>query len=240
MKLQKLLSRTRQAVQDYHMIEKNDRIAIGVSGGKDSIALLYVLKNLQRFYPVSYSICAITINLGFGIQNLSELQKICDELSIPYYVVNTSISDKVFHSEYDGSPCYLCSKLRKGALYDKAAELGCNKIAFAHHKDDVVDTMMMSLIYEGRFHTFEPVTHLERFGLSLIRPFIYTNEADIKSFVYGNHIAVLKASCPVDGSTHREYVRNLLHDVNQETYGVKNRMFTAIQNSGITGWKKEL
>ena len=237
MKLQKLLSRTRQAIQDYNMIAENDSIAIGVSGGKDSLALLYVLHALMRFYPVKYKVSVITVDVGFGIQDFTEIELLCKQLEIPYYLVKTEIAEKVFHSEYAESPCYLCSKLRKGALYDKAADLGCNKIALAHHKDDVVDTAMMSLIYEGRFHTFAPVTELERFGLTLIRPFIYVNEGEIKGFIYNQNIPVLKSGCPVDGYTHREYVRNLLKDINAETHGVKNRIFTAITNSELPGWK---
>ena len=240
MKLQKLLSRTRQAIQDYNMISQGDHIAIGVSGGKDSLALLYVLHSLTRFYPEKFHISAITIDLGFGIQDFINIESLCKELSIPFYLVKTDIASKVFSAEYSESPCYLCSKLRKGALYDKAAELHCNKIAFAHHKDDVVDTMMMSLVYEGRFHTFEPVTSLERFELTLIRPFIYVNEGDIKGFIYTNNISVLKSGCPVDGYTHRTYINHLLNNINKETHGVRNRLFTAIQNSEISGWKKKL
>lgn len=239
MKLQKLLSRTRLAIQDYHMISNGDHIAIGVSGGKDSLALLYVLHSLMRFYPEKYNISVITIDLGFGNQDFTQIKTICDQLNVPFYLVFTDISSKVFHSDYSESPCYLCSKLRKGALYDKAAELQCNKIALAHHKDDVVDTMIMSLIYEGRFHTFDPVTVLERFKLTLIRPFIYVNEGDIKGFIYHNNIPILKSECPVDGYTHREYVKCLLNQINHETHGVKNRLFTAIQNSELSGWKKK-
>lgn len=239
MKLQKLLSRTRQALQDYNMISNGDHVAIGVSGGKDSLALLYVLHSLMQFYPEKYQISVITIDLGFGTQDFSRIEAICKELSIPFYLVKTDIASLVFHSEYSESPCYLCSKLRKGALYDKAAELHCNKIALAHHKDDVVETMMMSLIYEGRFHTFDPVTTLERFELTLIRPFIYVNEGDIKGLIYTKNIPVLKSGCPVDGYTHRAYIKQLLNNINQETHGVKNRLFTAIKNSELSGWKNE-
>ena len=177
MKLQRLLSLTRQALDTYDMIDAGDKIAVGLSGGKDSLALLYAMKNLQKFYPKPFDLCAVTVDLGFGNFDLQAAQSFCRELSIPYTVVSTEISQIVFDSRQESNPCALCAKMRKGALNQAAKDLGCNKIAYAHHKDDVIDTMMLSLIYEGRFHTFSPRTYLDRMDLFVIRPFLYVAEA---------------------------------------------------------------
>ena len=169
MKLQQLLSYTRKAVDDYQMIETDDSIAVGISGGKDSLTLLYALKHLQRFYPIPFSITAITVDLGFEGFDLTPITALCKELDVPYEIVPTDIAKIVFQEKKDTSPCSLCAKMRKGALNDKIKALGCNKVAYAHHKDDIVETMLLSLIYEGRFHSFSPVTYLDRMDLTLIR-----------------------------------------------------------------------
>lgn len=170
MKLQQLLSYTRKAVDTYQMINPGDKIAIGISGGKDSLALLYALNGLKRFYPNNFEIIAITIDLGFKDFNLNEIQKLCRELDVPYTIVKTDIGKIIFEDRKEKNPCSLCSKMRKGAFNEKAKELGCNKIAYGHHKDDFVETMLLSLIFEGRFHSFSPVTYLDRSELTLIRP----------------------------------------------------------------------
>ena len=162
MKLQQLLSYTRRAIDDYHMIHPNDTIAIGISGGKDSLALLYALHSLQRFYPIKFNLKAITVDLGLGIQNLNEIQNLCTSMNIEYHVVKTEIGDIIFHDRKESNPCSLCAKMRKGALNETALKINCNKIAYAHHRDDVIETMFLSLIYEGRFHTFSPNTYLDR------------------------------------------------------------------------------
>lgn len=238
MNLQQLLSKTRQAVQDYNMISDNDHIAIGLSGGKDSLALLYSLNAFQKFYDKKFKISAITIDLGFGIQNIDDIEKLCQNLGLEFYIVHTNIATVVFESDYKDSPCSLCSKMRKGALNQKALEIGCNKVAFAHHMDDVVDTMMLSMFYESRLHTFNPVTKLDKTGLTLIRPFIYVKEADIKGFVYKQNINILKHSCPVDGHTKREYVKQILGMINKDNPGIKKRIFRAIQESNLEGWNE--
>ena len=221
MRLQQVLSYVRKAVDDYHMIADGDKIAVGISGGKDSLTLLYALHGLRRFYPQKFdiheSICA-------------------DELQIPYTIVKTDIADIIFEQRKESNPCSLCAKMRKGALNEAIKKEGCNKVAYAHHKDDVVETMLMSLIYEGRFHTFSPVTYLDRMDLTVIRPLMYMNEADVIGFVNKNQIPVVKSPCPADGYTKREYVKQLLKKLNQENPGVKERMFTAIQDGGMTGW----
>ena len=236
MKIQRLYSFVRKAVDDYHMIEDGDKIAVGISGGKDSLTLLYALHGLMRFYPQKFQIHAVTVDLGFQNQDLSRIGSLCEELSIPYTIVKTDIAQIVFKERKENSPCSLCTKMRKGALNQAIKDAGCNKVAYAHHKDDVVETMMMSLIYEGRFHTFSPVTHLDRTDLKVIRPLIYVNEADVICFVNKYELPVVKSPCPVDGYTKREYIKNLLKKINADAPGVKNRMFTAICNGNMKGW----
>ena len=170
MTLQQVLSYTRRAVDDYGLIEDGDKIAIGISGGKDSLTLLYALHGLKRFYPKKFDIMAITVDLGFGNLELEPIKKICGELDVPYEIIQTEIADIIFQERKETNPCSLCAKMRKGALNEKAKELGCNKIAYAHHKDDIVETMLMSLLFEGRFHTFSPKTYLDRMELTVIRP----------------------------------------------------------------------
>ncbi|MCM1090647.1 MAG: tRNA 2-thiocytidine(32) synthetase TtcA [Butyrivibrio sp.] len=236
MKLQQLYSLVRRAVDDYHMIEENDRIAIGISGGKDSLTLLYALHGLMRFYPRRFQIHAVTVDLGFGNLNLDGIRRLCQDMQVEYTIVNTDIAQVVFEERAESNPCSLCAKMRKGALNQAMKELGCNKIAYAHHKDDVVETMLMSLIFEGRFHTFSPVTYLDRTDLTVIRPLIYVNEADVIGFINKYTVPVVKSPCPADGHTKREYVKNLLREINLETPGVKERMFTAIKNGDMKGW----
>lgn len=237
MRLQQVLSYVRRAADDYHMIQEGDRIAVGISGGKDSLTLLYALHGLQRFYPQHFELHAVTVDLGFQNLDLSKIESICrDELKIPYTIVKTDIADVIFEQRKESNPCSLCAKMRKGALNDAIKKEGCNKVAYAHHKDDVVETMLMSLIFEGRFHAFSPVTYLDRTGITVIRPLLYMNEADVIGFVNKNQVPVVKSPCPADGHTKREYVKQLLRQLNLENPGVKERMFTAITTGNLQGW----
>lgn len=236
MKLQQVLSLTRKAVDDYHMIETGDRIAIGISGGKDSLTLLYALHGLRRFYPMPFTLCAVTVDLGFENLNLDQCKELCDSLDIEYHIVKTDIGKIIFEDRKETNPCSLCAKMRKGALNDAIKAVGCNKVAYAHHKDDVVETLMMSLIYEGRFHTFRPVTYLDRTGITVIRPLIYMKEADVIGFINKHNVPVVKSPCPADGHTKREYIKSLIREINLETPGVKERLFTAIQSGNLEGW----
>ena len=236
MKLQQLYSVTRKAIDDFHMIDDGDRIAIGISGGKDSLSLLYALAGLRRFYPNRFELHAVTVDLGFDNLNLDEIKKLCEKLDVPYTIVKTDIGQIIFEDRKESNPCSLCAKMRKGALNTAMKEIGFNKIAYAHHKDDVVITMLMSMIYEGRFHTFSPVTYLDRMDLTVIRPFIYMDEADVIGFVHKENVPVVKSPCPADGHTKREYVTNLLAQLNRENPGVKERMFTAILRGNMDGW----
>lgn len=239
MKLQQVMSYVRRALDDYHMIQEGDRIAVGISGGKDSLTLLYALHGLKRFYPKKFEIHAVTVDLGFQNLNLEKIKQLCEELDVPYTIVKTDIADIVFNQRGEENPCSLCAKMRKGALNQAIKEAGCNKVAYAHHKDDVVETMLMSLIFEGRFHTFSPVTYLDRMDLTVIRPLMYMNEADVIGFVNKHNVPVVKSPCPADGHTKREYVKQLLRRLNLENPGVKERMFTAILSSNMKGWSQD-
>lgn len=237
MKLQQVYSLTRKAIDDYHMISPHDKIAVGISGGKDSLTLLYAMQGLRRFYPIPFELCAVTVDLGFDNLNLDKIKELCTSLEVEYHIIQTDIAKIVFDDRQETNPCSLCAKMRKGALNDAMKAAGCNKVAYAHHKDDVVETMMMSLIYEGRFHTFRPVTYLDRTGITVIRPLIYMNEADVIGFVHKHNVPVVKSPCPADGHTKREYIKGLVREINCETHGVKDRMFTAIQSGKLEGWK---
>ena len=237
MKLQKLLSLTRKAVDEFQMIQPGDRIAVGISGGKDSLAMLCALNGLRRLYPNSFDIEAVTVSLGYENFDLGPVRALCEEMKVPYTVVSTEIGKIIFQDRKEENPCSLCAKMRKGAFNEKAKALGCNKIAYAHHKDDVIETMLMSLILEGRFHTFSPVTYLDRMDLTLIRPMIYVDEADVKGFMNKYKLPTVKNPCPADGYTQREYAKNLLSRLNQEQPGARERMFTAILNGNFSGWE---
>lgn len=238
MKLQQLLSYVRRAIDDYQLIEDGDKIAVGISGGKDSLTLLHALAALRRFYPRSFELCAITIDLGFDNLNLEKIEDICKELNVEYVIIKTDIAQIVFEERKESNPCSLCAKMRKGALNEAIKKMGCNKVAYAHHKDDVVETMLLSLLFEGRFHTFSPITYLDRMDVTVIRPLIYVEESDVIGFVNKNNLPVVKSPCPADGYTKREYVHQLLQRLNQEHHGVKNRMFTAICTGEINGFKE--
>lgn len=218
------------------MINEGDNIAVGISGGKDSLTLLYALSALRKFYPKKFNLHAVTVDLGFKNLDLSKIEQLCQTLDVPYTIVKTDIAQIVFDQRKESNPCSLCAKMRKGALNDAMKANNCNKVAYAHHKDDVVETMMLSLIYEGRFHTFNPVTYLDRTQITVIRPLIYINESDIIGFVNSNDVPVVKSPCPADGYTKREYVKELVDEINKEAKGVRNRMFTAIKESNIKGW----
>ncbi len=237
MKLQRLYSYTRKAINDYHMIDENDCIAIGISGGKDSLTLLYALAGLRKFYPKQFSLIAVTVDLGYNNSNYDEIKKLCKTLNIEYHIVHTQINEYV-DNEQKNSRCSLCARLRKGALNNEILKLGCNKIAYAHHMDDIIETMLLSLIYEGRFHTFAPVTYLENTKLTVIRPLLYIPEADVIGFQNRYPLPIVLNPCPYDGHTKREYVKQLLRQLNLDNPGVKQRFFTAILNGNMEGWDK--
>lgn len=236
MKLQRLLSLTRQAIDAYHMIDSGDHIALGLSGGKDSLTLLYALAHLKKFYLFPFQLSAITVDLGLGNLDLESVKILCHQFSVPYQIIPTEIGKILFDIRKESNPCSLCAKLRKGALNRAAKELGCNKVAYAHHRDDLIETMMLSLLYEGRFYAFSPYTYLDRMDLTVIRPLMFVTEPEVIGFQHKYQLPVCKNPCPMDGHTKREYVKNLAKRLEQENPGAKNRMFRAILDGQIPGW----
>ena len=236
MKLQQILSVTRKAIDDYQLIEEGDHLAIGISGGKDSLTLLYAMQGLQKFYPKKFKVSAITVDLGFEDFNLEPISELCRQLDVPYQIVTTDIYEVLFEKRKESNPCSLCAKMRKGALNEAAKKMGCNKIVYGHHKDDIIETMILSLIFEGRFHSFSPKTYLDRMDLTVIRPMMYMNEMDVIGFKNRFSLPITKGKCPVDGHTKRQYAKELLKELDEEHKGARNRMFTAILNGDIKGW----
>lgn len=240
MKLQQLLSYTRKAVDEYQMIQEGDHIAVGISGGKDSLTLLYALHGLKRFYPKRFELSAVTVDLGYEKADFGPVMRLCEELDVPYHIVNTEIAHILFEERKEANPCSLCAKMRKGALNDAVKTMGCNKVAYAHHKDDIIETMLLSLIFEGRFHSFSPKTYLDRMDLTVIRPMMFVDEADVIGFMNRYDLPVVKSRCPVDGLTKRQYAKDLVKELNTAHRGAKERMFTAILNGNISGWPERV
>ncbi len=237
MKLQQLMSYTRKAIDDYGLIDEGDRIAVGVSGGKDSLTLLAAMHGLQRFYPNHFELAAVTVDLGFEGFDLSPITAYCGDMGVRHEIVPSDIGQIIFADRREKNPCSLCAKMRKGALNGAVKDLGYNKVAYAHHKDDLVETMLLSLIFEGRFYCFPPKTYLDRMELTVIRPMIYVEEADVKGFANKYALPVVKNPCPADGVTRREYAKNLVREIDGESPGAKNRLFTAITQGNIPGWR---
>lgn len=227
--MKKVLGYLRRAVDEFDMIRPGDRIAVGVSGGKDSMLLTYALSLAKKYWRRDFDIVAITVDLGFSEYDPSPLRSFIEPLGISYHVVKTNIGDIVFSEENKESPCALCARLRKGAFYTKAKELSCNKAAFAHHMDDLIETLLMSLFYEGRINTFSPLTHLSRKDITLIRPFVYLPEKEIIGAVRRYNIPVLKNPCRADGATKRGEVKELIRSLAHENPLIKKNLLAAIR-----------
>lgn len=236
--MKQILSSMRKAVDEYGMIEEGDKIAVGLSGGKDSVTLLLALKNLQIFYPKKFELMAITVDPGSNTFDTTDLESMCKEKNIPYVIEKTNIKEVVFDIRKEKNPCSLCANLRRGALNSVAKEHGCNKIALGHHKDDVIETFLLSLFYEGHIHTFSPNTYLSRTDLTVIRPMIYLEEKEIKAFAKRNEIPVMSKTCEADGVTSRESMKNLIMELAKKIPRLKSCLFGAIERSNIQGWKK--
>ena len=237
MDTRRLLSFVRRAVDDYEMIAEGDRICVGISGGKDSLALLAGLANLRYFYPKKFELVALTVDMGFDGVDFSAIEALCRELNVPYHVKKTEIAQIIFDIRKEKNPCSLCAKMRRGVLHSTAKELGCNKIAFGHHFDDVVETFMLNLFHEGRIGCFQPVTYLSRADITLIRPLIYMPEKDVRYFANREALPVVKSPCPADGHTEREEMKKLLDGLERQHKGLRHRIFGAICRGEIDGFK---
>lgn len=224
--MQKILSFLRRAVDEYKLINNGDKIAVGLSGGKDSLVLLKALAMYSRFSPQKFSLVAITIDMFSGKSDFSELKTFCKELNVEYHIVNSDIYAIVFEERKESNPCSLCAKLRRGMLNTKAIELGCNKLALGHSADDMIQTFMLSLFYEGRLSTFLPKLYMNRTGMTVIRPLILTDEKHIISA--SKNMPIKKSKCPVDKHTKREYIKSLIKEIQKEIPFAKDRMFTAL------------
>ncbi|MCX7883866.1 MAG: tRNA 2-thiocytidine biosynthesis TtcA family protein [Caloramator sp.] len=238
--MKQILGRMRRAIQDFNMIQDNDKIAVGLSGGKDSMLLLYALKQYQRFSPEKFELSAITINLGFDNYNPEELIKYCKDIDVPYNIVDTQIGKIIFEARKEKNPCSLCANMRKGALNNAAKAMGYNKVAYAHHSDDVVETFLMSLFFEGRINTFSPVVHLDKKDIYLIRPFVYVEEIDIYGEIKKLKLPIVKNPCPANGNTNRQYFKNFIKNMRHDIPDIKENIMGAIRNTNqINLWDKE-
>lgn len=236
--MKKLLSKMRQAINDYKLIENGDRIAVGLSGGKDSLTLLHLLSEYKKFSPESFELLAITLNPG-KVDN-SPLHKLCRELEIEFHEIQTDIQEIVFDIKKEKNPCSLCAKLRRGILHSTAEKLGCNKVALGHHKDDAIETLMLTLSYEGRINCFSPKSLMEKNNITLIRPMVYISEFMIKSTAKKYNFPIITNPCPADRKTKREDVKNLIEELNDRIPGFKENLFGALTNSKeLFIWDKE-
>ena len=235
--MQKLLSQVRKCIRDYQMLSPGDRVAVGVSGGKDSLALLRLLAELRDHSAVPFELLAVTLDMGYEEMDFSPVADLCARLQIPYTLRRTQIREIVFDIRKEENPCALCAKLRRGILNETAVALGANKVALGHHYDDTVETFALSLIYEGRISCFLPVTYLDRTGLTLIRPMLYLHEKTIRNFAEREHLPVVHNPCPADKNTKREDVKALLYELEGRYPGLKDNIFGGLQRSPLPGWK---
>lgn len=236
--MQKISGLIRKAVDQYQMIQPGDRIAVGISGGKDSMGLLGGLAKLKTYYPIPFDLVAVTLDPGFGGQwtDYSPIEEYCKEIGVDYVVKRTQIGEIVFDIRKEDNPCSLCARMRRGCLHDVAKEYRCNKIALGHHQDDAVETFIMNLFNGGNIACFSPVTYLSRKDLTMIRPLIFALEREIESAVRRNGLPVVKSVCPADGVTQREWTKQWLKDMEEEHPGIKKRIFGAICRGHISDW----
>lgn len=236
--MQKILGYMRKAIQEFDLIQDGDRIAVGVSGGKDSLVLLKGLILLKRFIGIDYTIVAITLDPQFnGIAgDYSSVYKLCQESNVEYHLIPTHIGEIVFDIRKEPNPCSLCARMRRGALHDSAIEFGCNKIALGHHYNDAVETFIMNLFTEGRIGCFSPKSYLSRKKLTLIRPLVFASENEIKKACNRTGLNVVKSKCPADGHTNREKTKNFITQMEHEHHGFTDRIFGAMRRANIDGW----
>ena len=237
--MQRLCGLMRKAVQDYEMIAPGDRVMVGVSGGKDSVALTIGLAELRKYIGFDFTVQAVTLDPQFGGRPMdyTVLQELFAQYDIPYEIRRTEIGPVVFDYRKEKNPCALCAKLRRGALHTAAQELGCNKVALGHHLDDAVETFYMNLWREGRIGCFSPVTYLDQRNITLIRPMIFATESEVKSAVYHAGLPIIKSRCPADGATVREQTKLFVQQMSRDDPAFRQKTLHALQQSGIDGWR---
>jgi len=238
MTLQELLSYTRRAVADYDMIDEGDIVAVGVSGGKDSMALLGAMKALSGFYPKKFTVRAYCVDMGFDSFDREGLKAYCDSLGVELTVIKTELKKLIFEVRKEKNPCALCSKMRRGALVNACLADNVKKLALGHHMDDVIDTFFMNLMNNGRIGAFPPTSLLDRSGVTVIRPLVYVPEKKIVSYISKNSVPVIKSGCPADKNTDREDIKNLTNDLSKENRDLKSKVFGAIQRAGLDGFHR--
>ncbi len=237
MDIQKILSKVRRAVDDYGMIEDGDKIAVGVSGGKDSLTLLCALAALRRFYPKRFEVIGVTLDMGFEGADFSGVCELCDSIDVEYVVKKTDIAEIIFDVRKEKNPCSLCAKMRRGGVNDLAIELGCNKVALGHHNEDVLETFFLSLFFEGRLGCFSPVTYLSRRDIYVIRPMIYLPEGEIKGFANREGLPIVHNPCRMDGVSKRQDMKDFINEKTKQDKFFKTKTMHAIQ-TGLPNWIK--
>ena len=235
----KLAGYVRRCVDDYKMIEKGETIAIGVSGGKDSLTLLCVLSELQKYHPTGFKLHAVTLDMGIKGMDFTPIEELCKKLEVPFTLKFSDIARIIFDERKEKNPCSLCATMRRAALCNMITELGIKKIALAHHYDDAVETFLMSLLYEGRIHCFQPVTYLCRTDVTQIRPMLYIEEKTIKRFVKTEKLQIVHNPCPKNGESKREEIKTLIKTLGIEHKDIKTKLFGAMQRLPIEGWRAE-
>ena len=234
--MQKLMGLVRRCVDDYDMIQEGDRIAVGVSGGKDSLVLLTLLAGLRAYFNKPFELEALTIDMGLGM-DYSGVEALCRDIGVPYSIVKTEIAPIIFDHRQEKNPCSLCAKMRRGALNQAIVERGFNKLALGHHYDDAVETFVMSLLFEGRISCFQPVTNLDRTGIIQIRPMLYIHEKTVDNFAQRQGLPVIQNRCPVDKQTKREEVKQLIYQLSQTYPDLKERIVGARQRFPLPAWE---
>lgn len=235
--MQKILSYLRKAIEHYNMINDGDKIAVALSGGKDSITLLMGLKALQRFYPKHFELIAISVNPGFEFFDSNFLENICKKIGVEYIEAESHIKEIVFDIRKEKNPCSLCANLRRGILNSFAIENGCNKLALGHNEDDVLETFFLNMLYAGNLSTFAPISYMDRSDITLIRPLIYASEKEIKKFIKRNDIKVMPKNCPMDGISKRGDIKDMLYKLTIQIPNVRANLIGAIKRANINGWK---
>ena len=237
--MQHILGQVRRCVEDYHMIEAGDKVAVGVSGGKDSLLTLTALARLRDFYPLPVQVEAITLETGTPGMSFDAVAELCRELEVPYTRIHVPVYQIVFEERKEKNPCSLCAKLRRGSLNTALTERGIHKIALGHHYDDAIETLLMNLLFEGRIGCFQPVTYLDRTGITQIRPLLYCREADIRRTVERLRLPVVHNPCPANGSTRRQEVKDLIHQLEGRYPDIKQKLFGSLQRYPLYGWNLE-